>query len=254
MLKFSIVTPSLNQAQFIRETIESVLSQDYPYKEYIVVDGGSTDGTLDIIRSYEDCLTWVSEPDRGQSDAINKGFRMASGDVFAWLNSDDTYLPGALKTVADFFEANPSVDLVYGDVLYVGGDGQLLKQKPAPEFDRHQLLKWCFIPQPAAFSRSSVWHAVGGLDERLQYAFDWDLWLRMARVCEARKWPATLATFRWHRQSKTFASSLNMGRETIYAVRRHYAPSHPVTDARDLAVGVSRSLIRSLIYRAMGKL
>ena len=254
MLKFSIITPSLNQAQFIRETIESVLGQDYPQVEYIVIDGGSTDETLDILRGYGDRLTWVSEPDRGQSDAINKGFRMASGDVFGWLNSDDMYLPGALKAVADFFQENPPVGLVYGDVLYVGADGQLLKRKPAPEFEYRRLLQWCFIPQPAAFFRSAVWHTVGGLARSLHYAFDWDLWLRMTQVCEVQRLPATVAGFRWHRRSKTFASALDFTLEVIYVVRRRYTATNPITDARDLAIGYSRSVIRSLLYRARGKL
>ena len=253
MLKFSIVTPSLNQAQFIRETIESVLGQDYPKLEYIVIDGGSADGTVDILRSYGDRLTWVSEPDHGQSDAINKGFRMASGDVFAWLNSDDTYLPGALKAVAGFFEENPSVALVYGDVLYINKDSQLLKRKLAPEFDNRKLLQWCFIPQPAAFFRRAVWHEVGGLEDSLQHAFDWDLWLRMTSVCEVRKLPITVATFRWHGQSKTFASAYDQNYEAIYVVRRRYILDRPLTDARDLMIGVSRSIIRWLVYHAMGK-
>jgi glycosyltransferase involved in cell wall biosynthesis len=253
MLKFSIVTPSFNQAKFIRETIESVLGQEYPSLEYIVIDGGSTDGTLDILRSYGNRLIWISEPDHGQADAINKGFRMANGDVFAWLNSDDMYLPGALKAVAAFFENNPSVGLVYGDALYVGVDGQLLKRKLAPQFERRELLRCCYIPQPAAFFRSAVWHAVGGLDDSLHHAFDWDLWLRMSQMCEIRKLAIALAAFRWHPQGKTFASAPAQNYEAVYIVRRRYVPSHPLADACDFALGVGRSLFRFVFYRLMGK-
>ncbi|MCZ7544619.1 MAG: glycosyltransferase [Anaerolineae bacterium] len=250
MLTFTIVTPSFNQARFIRETIESVLSQDYPRVAYIVRDGGSTDGTRDILRAYGDRLTWVSEPDAGQADAINKGFADATGDALAWLNADDAYEPGALRAVAGFFQANPTVGLVYGDIVHVGTAGQFLKHRSAPLFDRDALLRHCFIPQPAAFFRREVWQAVGGLDARLHYAMDWDLWLRMAQKTEVRKLPATLARFRWHGQSKTFALGCAAAREAIYDVRRRHRPAAPFVDARDYLAGALRAVVRSLLFRA----
>jgi hypothetical protein len=146
------------------------------------------------------------------------------------------------------------VGLAYGDVLYVGRESQVLKTKPSPEFKYSELLQWCFIPQPAAFFRCEVWHAVGGLDDALKHAFDWDLWLRMARVTEVQKLPANLATFRWHGQSKTVDSAFGQNYEAIYVVRRRHASSHPLCDARDFAIATGRAIIRSLVYRAMGKL
>lgn len=253
MVKFSIITPSYNQAAFITDTLESVLQQDYPNVEYIVIDGGSTDGTVEILHSYGKRLTWISEADEGQSDAINKGFRMASGDVFAWLNSDDTYLPGALREVATFLEDNPMIDMVYGDLMHVGAKGQFIKHYVAPAFDPTLLLRWNFIPQPACFFRSYVWERVKGLDPSLRYAFDRDLWLKIAQQYKIGKVPAELATFRWHRQSKTFTSAWAHNREAILTVRRRFVTYNIWTDLYDTASGTLRALIRSIYYRLAAK-
>ena len=171
MLKFSIITPSYQQGQFITQTIRSVLEQNYTAIEYIVMDGGSTDSTLEILRHYEDRLQWYSEPDDGQADAINKGFTLASGDVFAWLNSDDYYAPGTIKRVADYFATHPETAFVYGDAIgidlkernygvrmHVG-----LRQKII-ESDFDILLNlYDFLVQPACFWRASLWREIGQL-------------------------------------------------------------------------------------------
>ncbi len=168
----SIVTPSYNQGAFIEETIRSVLSQDYPRIEYIVVDGGSTDGTLSILRKYGDHLTWFSEPDKGQSDAINKGFRKSHGEILAWLNSDDIYLPGAVRTAAGYLAVHPEVAMVYGDCHMVDEQGQVVGRSIwIEDFDLMRLVEDLnYIHQPAAFFCRQAFEGVGmsGLSQSLE--------------------------------------------------------------------------------------
>ncbi|MCC6612289.1 MAG: glycosyltransferase [Anaerolineae bacterium] len=249
MLKFSIVTPSYNQAQFIGETIDSVLDQAYPQVEYIVMDGGSNDGTVDILRRYDDRIQWVSEADDGQSDAIEKGFARASGDIYAWLNSDDTYLSNTFTSVADFFEAHPDVDLVYGDLNHIASDGHLLSSRQAPDFDAEMLKQWCYVPQPATFFRRQLWEAVGGLDRRLHHAMDWDLWLRMAQKGKVCRLPVTLANFRWHNRSKSIALAYGQNYEAIFVVRSRYGHFSRLENARDFLTSTTRATLRALWYR-----
>lgn len=177
----TVVTPSYNQGRFLEETIRSVLLQGYPDLEYIILDGGSNDESVDVTRKYERWLTaWVSEPDGGQSEALNRGFRMAQGETIGWLNSDDTYLPGAIQAAVEFLEFHPEVALVYGFCPYVNEDGGQIGMYPTQEFDLNNLCSVDFIAQPASFFRSRALSDVGFLDETLQYAMDYDLWLRMA--------------------------------------------------------------------------
>ena len=205
--RISIVTPSFNQGGFLETTIRSVLEQDYPNLEYIVVDGGSTDDSVDVIQRYSDRLAWwVSEPDGGQVDAINKGFKRATGDILAYLNSDDIYLPGALRQVADFFEAHQDCGLVYGDYQLLDEQGNVIQQRRELDFD--YTMGCCIgmgiiIPQPAAFWTRAVFTQVGLFDPRLHYAMDADYWLRTAQVATIRHLPAWLAGFRLHAASKT---------------------------------------------------
>ncbi len=201
----TIVTPSYNQARFLEDTIRSVLSQDYPHIEYIIVDGGSTDGSVDIIRKYEDRLAWwVSEPDRGQAHAINKGFARARGEIWAWINSDDIYTPHAVREAVAFLEAHPEVGMVYGDALYIDEENRVLGRFPSAQTDYRKLLRgFVHIPQATAFFRADLVREVGFLNENLYYAFDYDLWVRLARRAALRYVPRHWAYFRIHLDSKT---------------------------------------------------
>jgi glycosyltransferase involved in cell wall biosynthesis len=203
----SVITPSYNQAEFIAETIESVLTQDYTRREYLILDGASTDGSVDIIRRYAEQLDyWVSEPDRGQSHAINKGFALAHGDVLTWLNSDDVFLPGALSAVADCFARHPEVDLVYGDFVYTDLKGKVLRRRKVfPKISYDQLVGHDYLGQPAVFFRRGLLEQVGLVDESLYYSMDWDLFLRMWKVACPMHLPRELATFRLNHLAKTNA-------------------------------------------------
>ena len=170
----SIVTPSYNQAPFLEATIQSVLAQDYPNLEYLVVDGGSTDGSREIVKKYGDRLAWwVSEPDLGQTDAINKGFSRAQGEIWAWLNSDDTYEPGAVSEAVAFLQDNPDVGLVYGDANFINQAGEVVGRFNAQQTSYQRLRRGgVYIPQQASFFRSKMWHTVGPLDPSFYFAMD----------------------------------------------------------------------------------
>lgn len=201
----SIVTPSFNQAAFLEETIQSVLAQDYPNIEYLIVDGGSTDGSLEILQRYADRLGWwVSEPDRGQTDAINKGFARARGEVLAWLNSDDTYLPRAVSRAIAALQRHPNAGLVYGDANLIDERGGIIGKFPARQTDYRRLRQgFVHIPQQAAFFRADLWNRVGPLDPSFFFAMDYDLWVRLARLSELVYVPETWANFRLHRAGKS---------------------------------------------------
>ncbi len=201
----SIVTPSFNQAQFLEKTIQSVLSQSYRNIEYIVVDGGSTDGSREIIERYADRLrAWISEPDNGQSDAINRGFRLASGGILAWLNSDDTYLPDAVEQAVAYLNAHPETGLVYGHAYYVDATGARIAEYPSGITNHKGLRRGVnTIPQQSTFFRRKVWEMVGPLDPSLFYAMDYDLWVRISAVTPIAYLPRPLAHFRIHDASKS---------------------------------------------------
>jgi glycosyltransferase involved in cell wall biosynthesis len=220
--RITVVTPSFNQARFITDTIESVLSQDYPRLDYVVMDGGSTDGTVDILRRYGDRLRWVSEADRGQADAVNKGVAAASGEIIGWLNSDDTYAPGALRTIGRVFRARADLDVLYGDADHVLADGVRHSPYPTAPFDYERLAESCFICQPAAFFRREAFQAVGGLDVALHFCMDYDLWIRMGRQRRIAYLPERLACSRLHADAKTLASRRKVFEEIIRTVKRHY--------------------------------
>lgn len=204
----SIVTPSFNQARYLEATIRSVLAQDYPYLKYIIVDGGSTDGSVDIIKKYADRLGWwVSEPDRGQTDAINKGFAQAEGEILAWLNSDDTYQPGAVAEAVAFLRARPEVGMVYGDANYIDENGRVIGRFPARQTDYCRLRHgYVHIPQQASFFRADLWRKVGPLDPSFYFAMDYDLWVRIAAQAPLQHVPRLWANFRIHRQGKTLVA------------------------------------------------
>jgi glycosyltransferase involved in cell wall biosynthesis len=220
--RITIVTPSYNQAEFLTETLESVLSQQYPDLEYIVVDGGSTDGSADILRRYSDRLTsWTSEPDRGQSDAINKGFARATGEIIAFLNSDDTYFAETLWHVGEAFAANPEAGIVYGRAQTVSEDGRPLRCDGHPIDVRHMIDGvHPAIPQPAIFLRRKVIERVGYLDIDLHYAFDRDLFWRAFANFESVFIPYTLATMRLHERAKSVANGARFAPELLRVAER----------------------------------
>ncbi len=202
--RISIVTPSFNQAAFLEETIRSVLLQGYPNLEYIVIDGGSTDGSVEIIRKYERWLAyWVSEPDLGQADAINKGLRRCSGEFMGWLNSDDCLLPSALQQMAARFRTNPSAQIICGfrrTMLRRPAVKQVGVHLPP---DKYTLSRVCYIAQETTYWRRSVWNQVGELDPSLHFALDYDLWQRMlAKDYSFHLLPRFLGAFRIHPDSK----------------------------------------------------
>ena len=201
----SIITPSFNQARFLEEAILSVLDQDYPRIEYILIDGGSTDGSLEVIQRYASRLArWVSEPDRGQTDAINKGFAWANGEILAWLNSDDTYLPGAVGEAVDYLVTHPEAGMVYGDANLVDEGGQVIGRFPAKQTDYRRLRRgYVHIPQQASFFRASLWQRVGPLDPTFFFAMDYDLWVRLARLAPLHYTPRLWANFRLHGGGKS---------------------------------------------------
>lgn len=227
----TILTPSYNQAQFLEETILSVLGQDYPNIEYLILDGGSTDGSVEIIRKYRDRLAyWVSEPDQGQSHAINKGLRRANGEILAWINSDDYYRPGAVRAVVDFLKAHSDVALVYGRADLIDADGAAFYEIPWMDFDVRTCLtrQWYPVPQPAAFFRRTTMQKVGLLDERLHYCMDWDYWIRIAMAgLKVSKMPQALARCRLHRDSKTVSELLKPTEEMAAWVDRFFAQPLP---------------------------
>jgi len=205
----SIVTPSFNQAKFLRQTMESVLTQDYPNIEYIVIDGNSTDGSQEIIRDYQEQLAyWESIPDEGQTDAINKGFAKASGKYLAWLNSDDVYQPGALSEAVDYLESQPDVGMVYGDCTFIDANGRVIGRFPAAQTDYERLRRgYVHIPQQASFFRRDLWQKVGPLDPSFYFAMDYDLWVRLAREAPLVYLPGHVwASFRLHGDAKTIAA------------------------------------------------
>jgi len=217
----SIVTPSFHQARYIEATIRSVLSQDYPRIEYLIVDGGSTDGTVEIIKKYEGRVAWwVSEKDQGQTDAINKGFGRARGQILAWLNSDDTYEPGAISAAVKYLLDHPDVGMVYGDCNFINDDGRVIGKFGSAQTNYRLLRRgYVHIPQQTMFFRAEWWKHVGPLDPSFYFAMDYDLWTRLAAHTELKYVPRTWANFRLHTAGKTIVADDRCWPEMI---RVHY--------------------------------
>ncbi|MCW5875536.1 MAG: glycosyltransferase [Anaerolineales bacterium] len=201
----SIVTPSYNQAAYLEQAMQSVFAQNYANIEYIVVDGASTDDSRRIIQKHARRLAWwVSEPDQGQTDAINKGFARSTGKYLAWLNADDVLYPEAVAEAVAYLEAHPQTGLVYGDADYIDAGGRVLGRFPAAQTDYARLRRgYVHIPQQAAFWRADLWQQVGPLDPTFVFAMDYDLWVRLARISRIQYLPRLWAQFRLHADSKT---------------------------------------------------
>ena len=222
--KISLVTPSLNQGRFIRATLESVLSQGYPDLDYGVQDGGSTDGTLAVLREFEARVPFVSGKDAGQADAINRGLARATGEVLGYLNSDDVLLPGALAAVGETFASDPDLVFVWGRASYLDEAGNAVSPYLVRPDAIERLADACFIAQPAAFFRRKVWEEIGLFDESLHHTMDYDYWLRIAArypASRTRFLDRELAGCRVHADAKTVAGWSRALDEIFALVKRH---------------------------------
>jgi glycosyltransferase involved in cell wall biosynthesis len=228
-MRFSVVVPSFNQAPFLRATLDSILAQDGVEVEILVRDGGSTDGSVDILREYAERIHWVSQPDDGQAQAINDGLRAASGDILAYLNSDDVYYPGALARIAACFAADPEALFVYGDADHLHADGSVMEAYPVEPWDYRRLLGICFICQPATFWRREALERCGCFDATLHYAMDYDYWLRAGRETSFHYLQGErLAGSRLHDQTKTVGQRVKVHREILQVAMRHNTRPEPV--------------------------
>lgn len=212
----SIVTPSFNQARYLEQTIRSVLEQDYPNMEYIVVDGASADGSVEIIHKYIDRLAWwVSEKDSGQAEAINKGLSRARGEIVAWLNSDDFYLPGAVSKAVKSLEENRDVVMLYGNMLAVDENGETINILRYEQLDLQGLVSFQIIGQPAVFFRRDALERAGGLDPGYHFLLDHHLWLRIATQGKILHLEEILAAARYHAEAKNRARAAEFGHEAF---------------------------------------
>jgi glycosyltransferase involved in cell wall biosynthesis len=210
------VTPSYNQAKYIEQTMRSVLEQDYPRVEYLVVDGLSTDNSVEIIKKYADKLAWwVGEKDSGQGEAINKGLARTKGEIIAWLNSDDYYLPGTLAAVVKIFEDNPDVVMVYGDMLAVDEHGRTINTLKYKQLSLQDLLCFQIIGQPSVFFRREVYEKTTGLDTTFHFLLDHHLWIRIAQQGKILHVPQTWSAARYHAEAKNRAKASEFGQEAF---------------------------------------
>lgn len=248
--KLTVITPSFNQGQFLEETIRSVLAQGYPALEYIVLDGGSTDNTTDILSHYDHVIThWQSGPDKGQADAINRGFAMASGSVLAWLNSDDVYLPGTLLTVGQQFALRPASQLIYGEGWYIDEDSNRLEpcRFVRRNFSRTYIINRDPILQPAAFWRQELWQAAGPLNTNLNWVFDWEWFIRAYGLAEFTYLPQFLASYRIQPAAKTRTGGLARQQEHGSVTRQYggiWHPNHVVQRTRAVEARAEQALAR----------
>jgi glycosyltransferase involved in cell wall biosynthesis len=218
-----IVSPVLNGAEFIQRMIDSVRRQDYPHIEHIVMDGGSTDGTIDILRANEDCLKWHSEPDRGQSDAINKGFAQSTGQYLTWLNADDFLYPGAVRQSMEVFKLNPGVALVYGRLNLIRRDGSFWRDdRNIRNCTYEELLHWDnFMVQPGLIFTRQAWEACGPLNLNDHYAMDWDLWIKIGVKFPFKYTPQTFAAMAVFEGTKTVSGGLKRYEEILRMLERN---------------------------------
>jgi len=222
----SIVTPSFNKGRFIEETILSIKNQTYPRIEHIIIDGGSTDNTIDIIKKYEGTynMRWVSEPDKGQADAINKGWRMAKGEILAYLNADDTYTPWAVETAVKYLTEHPDVYMVYGDCNIINERGEVIGRDEAEEFDlRKAICLTCSVPSTTIFFRRRVLNKIGFIDTNLYIGMDYDFWLRVGLKFKVQRIPHLLANFRSYPATKCASEFYRFWPEYLYILNKTFS-------------------------------
>lgn len=258
-MTISVITPSFQQGQFIEKTIQSVFNQQISNAnfgiEYFVIDGGSTDQTLAILQKYQHRLSWISEPDEGQSHAVNKGLAMSTGEIIAWINSDDIYYPRTFERVLSFFEANPEVVVVYGQADWIDETDAVIDSYPTQPWNYRQLTKECYLCQPAVFFRRSVMERFGSLESRLQYCMDYELWLRYGKAVPFAYLPTKLAGSRVYASNKTFGHRLAAHQEAncMLKARLGYSTRHWIFEYSKLQLS-SDDLIEERSFVFLGKL
>ncbi len=251
--RVSLVTPSYNAAPYLRAAIDSVLDQDYPNIDYLVMDGGSTDGTLELLRGYGAKVRWVSARDDGQADAIARGFAQTGGAILGWLNADDVLKPGAVRAAVEALRAHPGAALVYGNADFIDAGGETLGPCTVVEpYSRQRLLHYGdYIIQPAAFFTRQGYDAVGGLDTTLHWAMDWDLWIRLSRNYDVVRLEQNLASYRWLGSNKTAEGGFARLAEVAAVARRYGCPGLPayfrLERARLLAAQARQDLQRGAL-------
>ena len=232
----SIVTPAYNQAEFLRDTIESVLSQDYPNIEYVVLDDGSTDDTPKILAEYGDNFRWESQPNMGQTPTINKGWAMTSGEIITWLNSDDTfYAKDSVRIGVEYLISHPGVGIVFGDSMFTEADGaEIEPTRPVVGFTYEKMVRTCenSISQPSAFIRREIVDKIGDLDPKYYYFMDWDFWLRAGIYFKIEHIDEILSTYRLHAESKTVAQSRKAAPELEYMYEKFFSRDDIPADIR----------------------
>ncbi|MDA8561863.1 glycosyltransferase [Gammaproteobacteria bacterium] len=228
MVKISVITPSFNQDKYIERTIQSVLSQNINDFEYIVMDGASSDKTVSILKSYSSYLKFISEPDNGQAHAVNKGIKMSSGEIIAWINSDDIYYPNTFKKVIKFFDENPNVDILYGNANHINATDHFIDSYPSESFSLKKLKETCYFCQPAVFFRKKCISTYGMLNESLNFCMDYDLWLRFALQGASFAYlPDIFSGSRLYPETKTIGSPVAATKEAVFMLKKNlnYVPT-----------------------------
>lgn len=249
MVSISIITPSFNQGRFIERTIKSVINQGIVGLEYLVVDGGSTDNTLNVLKNYSEYIQWIHEEDEGQADAVNKGLRMTTGEIIGWLNSDDIYYPNAIKKVNDFFAKNPEIDIIYGKAFHIDVNGIEMGFYYSEDWNLERLKNVCYICQPAVFFRRRVINKFGYLDKTLQYCMDYEYWLRLALSgAKFAYLPEVLAGSRLYEETKTLSSKIAVHKEIndMFKKLLGEVPNRWLSNYAHVVVRVKMSKILSL--------
>jgi glycosyltransferase involved in cell wall biosynthesis len=219
----SIITPSFNQGRFIEETLLSVQNQAYKNIEHLVIDGGSTDHTLEILRKYTPSISWISEPDTGQTDAINKGIQKSHGEIIAYLNSDDLYPPDTIKTVVDYFTGHPDVDMVYGDIVHIDEQSRVIEEVKTGTISLEQYMTCqVYLPQPSVFFRKTVVEKIGYFDKNLHLAMDLDYWIRIFLAVQTAYIPQPLAKARFYGETKSNVGYLKNFSEWVYILEKTF--------------------------------